>query len=120
MQCRSWYKGNKEEGPVTALWPGSCLHGIFAFENPRWEDYDYVMFHHNRFAYYGDGWTEIERKGGDILSYMDHIDYPPLPGESELRKVSTIFDGTIPYGSLVREKQTVPATQNGVNPVPSV
>jgi hypothetical protein len=51
-----------------------------AFENPRWEDYDYVMFHRNRFAYYGDGYTEVERVGGDaIVSYMDNIDYPPVP-----------------------------------------
>jgi hypothetical protein len=38
-------------------------------------DYDYVRFHRNRPAYYGDGWTEVERNGGDPIAYMHAIDY---------------------------------------------
>ena len=55
-----------------ALWPGSCLHAVRAFENPRWEDfkYEYVDGYdeegtkkkrQNRFFWLGDGstWNEM-------------------------------------------------------------
>jgi hypothetical protein len=105
------------------LWPGSCLHGILAFENPRWEDYDYVMFHRNRFAYYGDGMTELERYGGDPAAYMDRIDFPPVPSQNGIngdKKISTTMNGTIDFGDAVKTKETVPAVANGYNPIPSV
>lgn len=94
---------------------------MFAFENPRWEDYDYVMFHKNRFAYYGDGWTEVERNEGDPVAYMDNIDYPPVPPEEdETHHLSTVMNGTIKFGDAVTTKGRVPAVTNGVNPVPGV
>jgi len=38
------------------------------------------MFHRNRFAYYGDGYTELEKAGGEaVVSYMDNINCPPVP-----------------------------------------
>ena len=84
QKCKSWYKNGKEEGRVVGLWPGSCLHAVRTFENPRWEDYEYVYLdeRRNRFGYLGDGWTEVERKGGDTAFYMEEIDYPPVPGQS--------------------------------------
>jgi hypothetical protein len=84
QKCKSWYKNGKEEGRVVGLWPGSCLHAVRTFENPRWEDYEYVYMDErtNRFGYLGDGWTDVERKGGDTAFYMEEIDYPPVPGQS--------------------------------------
>jgi hypothetical protein len=91
---------------------------MMAFENPRWEDYDYVMFHRNRFAYYGDGWTEVERNGGDPVAYMDRVDFPPVPPvEDEDKKINTVLNGTIDYGKAVKTKDTVPAVTNGINPI---
>jgi hypothetical protein len=75
------------------------------------------MFHKNRFAYYGDGWTELERNGGDPASYMDHIDFPPVPPEHDEKYSSTVANGTI---NSAGTKAKVPAVINGVNPVPSV
>jgi len=81
QKCKSWYKNGKEEGRVVGLWPGSCLHAVRTFENPRWEDYDYVYLNEqkNRFAWLGDGWTQVEKYGGDTAFYMEDIDYPPVP-----------------------------------------
>jgi cation diffusion facilitator CzcD-associated flavoprotein CzcO len=81
QKCKSWYKNGKEEGRVVGLWPGSCLHAVRTFENPRWEDFDYVYLDDgkNRFGWLGDGWTEAERYGGDTAFYMEEIDYPPVP-----------------------------------------
>ncbi|KAG9222257.1 hypothetical protein CCMSSC00406_0006554 [Pleurotus cornucopiae] len=83
QKCRSWYKVGKEEGRVVALWPGSCLHAVEALEKPRWEDYNYELLDKgvkNRFFYLGDGLTKNEKiRGGDMATYLDRIDYPPVP-----------------------------------------
>ncbi|KAI0089422.1 hypothetical protein BDY19DRAFT_905762 [Irpex rosettiformis] len=47
-KCRTWYKAGKEDGKVTALWPGSSLHQYQALQQPRFEDYDYKFL-------YGEG-----------------------------------------------------------------
>jgi hypothetical protein len=40
--CRSWFKNGLEDGPVTALHPGSRIHWFHMLEEFRGEDYDYV------------------------------------------------------------------------------
>lgn len=44
---------------------GSCLHGLIALSNPRWEDFDYELLDkdrtRNRFFWLGDGETENEK-----------------------------------------------------------
>ncbi|KAJ5632755.1 hypothetical protein N7490_009094 [Penicillium lividum] len=39
-KCRSWYKGGSEQGRVTGVWPGSSIHSMKVFSDPRWEDFD--------------------------------------------------------------------------------
>ncbi|GAA5900185.1 hypothetical protein JCM5296_001482 [Sporobolomyces johnsonii] len=82
-KCRSWYKKGMEEGPVVALWPGSCLHAIKALKHPRWEDFDYTFStpQNNRFAWLGSGWSYEEMDGseGDTAFYLEEIDIPPVP-----------------------------------------
>ena len=75
------------------------------------------MFHRNRFAYYGDGWTEVERYQGDIVSYMDHVDPPPVPTDDEEHHLSTVVNGTIDFGEAVKTKHTA---EGAHNPVPAV
>ncbi|KZT37069.1 FAD/NAD(P)-binding domain-containing protein [Sistotremastrum suecicum HHB10207 ss-3] len=86
QKCRSWYKMGQEEGRVSALWPGSCLHAVRALAEPRWEDYQYEYLDEdvgkdgrvNRFKWLGDGWTVNERSGeGDRAWYLEDVDYPP-------------------------------------------
>ncbi|KAG6911287.1 hypothetical protein DXG01_002126 [Tephrocybe rancida] len=75
-KCRSWYKGGKEVGKVTALWPGSTLHAARALAHPRWEDYNYEPIDgpvKNRFYWLGDGQTVDDKDpngdNGNVL-YM--------------------------------------------------
>jgi hypothetical protein len=75
------------------------------------------MFHRNRFAYYGDGWTEVERYKGDIVSYMDHVDLPPIPTDDEEHHLSTVVNGQIDFGNAVKTKHTAEGPHN---PVPAV
>ncbi|GAA5894197.1 flavin-containing monooxygenase [Sporobolomyces salmoneus] len=92
-KCRSWYKKGLEEGPVVALWPGSCLHAIKTLKHPRWEDYNYTLStpQKNRFAWLGTGWTREEMPGveGDTAFYLEGIDVPPVPQLIEAPAAST-------------------------------
>ncbi|KAI1334768.1 hypothetical protein F5Y15DRAFT_280124 [Xylariaceae sp. FL0016] len=60
--CRSWFKGGREEGPVTALHPGSRIHFFHMLEGFRGEDWEYVYDSRrgNRFAYLGNGFSTKE------------------------------------------------------------
>ncbi|EIN14235.1 FAD/NAD(P)-binding domain-containing protein [Punctularia strigosozonata HHB-11173 SS5] len=83
-KCRSWYKMGKEEGRVTGLWPGSCLHAVRALAHPRWEDFNYQHLSgepQNRFYWLGDGQTYNEKTfTGDRAWYLnpEEIDKPPM------------------------------------------
>ncbi|KAI1412587.1 FAD/NAD(P)-binding domain-containing protein [Hypoxylon sp. FL1857] len=60
--CKSWFKGGKEDGPVTALHPGSRVHFFHMLERFRGEDWEYVYDNptQNRFWYLGNGFSKRE------------------------------------------------------------
>ncbi|KAK9450521.1 uncharacterized protein V1518DRAFT_414073 [Limtongia smithiae] len=90
LPCRSWYKGGTSNGRISALWPGSSLHAITAFGNPRWEDYDYEFVHGNEMGWFGNGWSHRERiAGADLAFYLDpaKIDYPPVAAVESAKKI---------------------------------
>ncbi|KAE8159352.1 hypothetical protein BDV40DRAFT_303306 [Aspergillus tamarii] len=78
QKCRSWYKGGAEDGRVVALWPGSSLHSLKVFAQPRWEDFAYVYVNDNPNGWLGDGWTENEKNKTIHVNYLDddQIDFP--------------------------------------------
>ncbi|GAA6016737.1 hypothetical protein JCM11491_000226 [Sporobolomyces phaffii] len=95
-KCRSWYKKGLEEGPVVALWPGSCLHAIKTLKHVRWEDFDYTSAtpQKNRFAWLGTGWTREEMETeGDTAFYLEGIDVPPVPTASAYKKLANGVNG---------------------------
>lgn len=57
--CRSWYKTNQADAPVTALWPGSTLHYIEAMDELRLDDWE-VKYNGNRFSWLGNGYSQTE------------------------------------------------------------
>jgi hypothetical protein len=57
--CRSWYKAQGPNAPITALWPGSTLHYIEALREPRIDDWD-IQYAGNRFEYLGNGYSQTE------------------------------------------------------------
>ena len=73
--CRSWYKANQADAPVTALWPGSTLHYIEALGEVRWEDFN-VEYNGNRFAWLGNGYsqTELDQTADWAYYVRDHDD----------------------------------------------
>lgn len=81
LPCRSWYKRGTEDGPVTALWPGSSLHFLKVLEKPRFEDYQYTYRSGDEMAWIGNGFTLCEVDATlDKTGYLDpaHIDYPAV------------------------------------------
>lgn len=76
--CRSWYK-DPRSGKVTAVWPGSTLHYMETLSDVRWDDFD-VTYNGNRFAYLGNGISQIELDPDADLAYYirDKDDGVPL------------------------------------------
>ncbi|KIW84398.1 hypothetical protein Z517_03648 [Fonsecaea pedrosoi CBS 271.37] len=68
--CRSWYKNGTAEGPITALHPGSRIHWFHMMEIFRPEDYEYVYFSSNRFAFLGNGFS-VREKCSNPTWYLD-------------------------------------------------
>ncbi|KAK3336560.1 hypothetical protein B0T19DRAFT_437312 [Cercophora scortea] len=73
---RSWFKNGRQDGPVTALHPGSRAHFFRMLARFRAEDFEYVYDDENptqnRFAYLGNGYAMEELvKGADTTWYLD-------------------------------------------------
>jgi hypothetical protein len=71
---RSWFKGGRAEGPVTALHPGSRVHFFHMLEQFRGEDWEYVYDSpsQNRFSYLGNGFSTKELDPNiDSTWYLD-------------------------------------------------
>lgn len=76
--CRSWYNGGKPGGRVHGIFPGSATHVNIIRRDPRWEDYEYTYLNPsgNRFAYFGNGWTERELKPDGEVDLTPHLKVP--------------------------------------------
>ncbi|KAK6382936.1 hypothetical protein LTS17_003606 [Exophiala oligosperma] len=78
--CKSWFKRNKENGRVTALWPGASIHTQKALKNPRFEDFEYEYLEvlgSNTMAWLGNGTTVAQVSGQDTTAYLVDNDTPP-------------------------------------------
>lgn len=90
--CKSWFNGGIEGGRVIASWPGSGLHANVVRREPRWEDWEYTYrsSSENRFAYFGNGWTQkdVDLNGDPEKEKVDTTPYLQLEsitGEMDLR-----------------------------------
>lgn len=79
--CKSWMKRGKEDGRVITIWPGSCIHAVEAFENPRYEDFNYEYLpeiENNLFGWLGKGLTLAQEHEKVTTGYLDTVDKPPV------------------------------------------
>lgn len=84
-RCASWIKsGGREDGRITAMWPGSLPHAYKVYENPRWEDFNYERLpetEENRLAWLGNGLVLAQLDGTTATEYLDAVEVPPIdPG----------------------------------------
>ena len=70
--CVSWYKNHRRDGRVTATWPGSALLYKEMIKELRPEDWEIEYRQRNRFAFMGNGFTQLEYdEEADLAWYID-------------------------------------------------
>lgn len=67
--CRSWYKGNRINGRVTATFAGSAILFHRLVKNIRPEDFELRYRSRNRWRFMGNGFTKYEQEEGADLAY---------------------------------------------------
>lgn len=67
--CRSWYKKNRIDGRVTAAFAGSSLLFRKMTSSIRGEDFNITYHTANKFAFMGNGFTEMELDPSSDLSW---------------------------------------------------
>ncbi|EDU49394.1 flavin-binding monooxygenas [Pyrenophora tritici-repentis Pt-1C-BFP] len=70
--CSSWNNGGLPGQRIHGLWPGSAAHITIVRREPRWEDWEYEREDKlNRFAYFGNGYTQAELdESRDLTAYL--------------------------------------------------
>lgn len=84
--CNAWWKHKgSPTGRLLAIWPGSQLHGSYAFDHPRWEDYTYELrpeLNENPLEWLGNGLTKGQLVGEHTTDYLDES-YVPVENPFE-------------------------------------
>lgn len=71
--CKSWFKGNRPDGSVAALFAGSALLFKQLVSEIRAEDWEIEYSSKNRWAFLGNGFTAHELvQGNDLAWYIEH------------------------------------------------
>ena len=87
--CRSWYKANQVDAPITALWPGSTLHYIECLSEVRWDDLE-IKYNGNRWAWLGNGYSQTEAdETADWAYYIREEDDGEYMSRGKRRQVLT-------------------------------
>ncbi|OKL55520.1 hypothetical protein UA08_09197 [Talaromyces atroroseus] len=76
--CDGWWKSGFGKSRPLLAWPGTGHHRFDISREPRWEDFIFERSEEakrNRFEYFGNGWTEREKSGGDasLTSYLKEV-----------------------------------------------
>lgn len=76
--CKSWYKRNRVDGRVTALFGGSAVLFHRLIENIRAEDFEISYNSPNPWKFMGNGFTEYEMtEGNDLSWYVEAAEQAP-------------------------------------------
>ncbi|KAJ5712612.1 hypothetical protein N7493_009080 [Penicillium malachiteum] len=71
--CKSWYKRNRVDGRVTALFGGSAILFHRLISDLRAEDFEIEYNSPNPFRFMGNGFTEFEMTEGNDLSFYVEV-----------------------------------------------
>ena len=91
-ECSSWFNGGIKGGRVIANWPGSGLHANAVRRDPRWEDWEYTYksTSGNRFAYFGNGWTQkdvqVNQETPEEIDLTPYLQLASVTGGVDLRR----------------------------------
>lgn len=120
-RCRTWYKAGNIDGPVYALWPGSCLHAVRTLTDPRWEDFEFskdknghgdaINKRTNRFDFLGDGSTveEALEDGACVYDTAWYVTEPnmllPHLGQVDGANVINLMTGAVNKDFVLANKR---------------
>lgn len=79
--CKSWYKRNRVDGRVTALFGGSAVLFHRLIHEIRGEDFEIEYNSPNPFRFLGNGFTEWEMEEGSDLSWYVKVPEPLKEGQ---------------------------------------
>jgi cation diffusion facilitator CzcD-associated flavoprotein CzcO len=79
--CKSWYKRNKVDGRVTALFGGSAVLFHRLISEIRGEDFDVTYNSPNPWKFMGNGFTEYEMGDNDLSWYVEAAEKAPARHE---------------------------------------
>jgi hypothetical protein len=68
-------KAGKGKKRVLTVWPGAGHHRFDILRDPSWEDFVFKRREDarvNRFEYFGNGWTEREKKN-DLVEITNYL-----------------------------------------------
>ncbi|KAH8704053.1 putative dimethylaniline monooxygenase [Talaromyces proteolyticus] len=76
--CDGWWKSGYGKSRPLLPWPGTGHHRFDISRDPRWEDFVFEKSEEgtrNRFEYFGNGWTEREKNGDEVLltNYLKEV-----------------------------------------------
>lgn len=82
--CKSWYKRNKVDGRVTALFGGSAVLFNRMLSDIRAEDFEIEYRSSNPFRFMGSGFTEWElQEDSDLAWYVERPEQPKFETEED-------------------------------------
>ena len=71
--CKSWFKGNRADGKVSALFAGSAFLFRTLVGEIRGEDFEIEYRDEGRWGFLGNGFTQYELEpGNDLAWYVEH------------------------------------------------
>jgi hypothetical protein len=94
--CKSWYKRNRVDGRVTALFGGSAQLFNRLLSDVRSEDFDIEYRTSNPFRFMGNGFTEFEMDPNSDLAW--YVEKAEVMGEGARAPMS---ETTAPYGAQI-------------------
>lgn len=76
--CKSWYKRNRVDGRVTALFGGTAVLFHRMISEIRGEDFEITYNSPNPWKFMGNGFTEYEMGDNDLSWYVEVADKAPV------------------------------------------
>lgn len=96
------------------VYPGGSISALYAFKNPRWEDFDYghtAETNCNMWGWLGNGITMAQRDGKTTSDYLRNVDIPPVPKIEIENENDTKANGVVAKTNGTREEEDL----NNVN-----
>lgn len=91
------------------------MSALYAFQNPRWEDFDYGHTNEtnvNMWGWLGNGITMAQRDGKPTSGYLRNVDVPPVPKVKIENEDAIEVNGVVAKAEIVKEVEKTNDSNN--------